>query len=140
VEANILADWRSRRASASYCTNSRHRNELARVREGNAFLARASPYGIASAPLKYPESATKTKGTEMFEQHLGRSVTIDQAATLLQVSRRTIYNRIRDGKLQTIRTIGGSQRVLVSSLEDNKRPSWTGIKFDSTPGDNSPES
>ena len=77
---------------------------------------------------------------EMFEQHLGRSVTIDQAATLLQVSRRTIYNRIRDGKLQTIRTIGGSQRVLVSSLEDNRRPSWTGIKFDSTPGDNPPES
>jgi excisionase family DNA binding protein len=76
----------------------------------------------------------------MFEQHLGRSVTIDQAATLLHVSRRTIYNRIRDGKLQTIRTIGGSQRVLVSSLEDNKRPAWTGIKFESTPGDNSPES
>lgn len=77
---------------------------------------------------------------KMFEQHLGRSVTIDQAATLLQVSRRTIYNRIRDGKLQTIRTIGGSQRVLVSSLEDNRRPSWTGIKFDSTPGDSSPDS
>jgi excisionase family DNA binding protein len=77
---------------------------------------------------------------EMFEQHLGRSVTIDQAATLLQVSRRTIYNRIREGKLQTIRTIGGSQRVLVSSLEDNRRPSWTGIKFDSTPGDSSPDS
>ena len=76
----------------------------------------------------------------MFEQHLGRSVTIDQAATLLHVSRRTIYNRIRDGKLQTIRTIGGSQRVLVSSLDDNKRPSWTGIKFESTPGDSSPHS
>ena len=77
---------------------------------------------------------------EMFEQHLGRSVTIDQAATLLRVSRRTIYNRIRDGKLHTIRTIGGSQRVLVSSLDDNKRPSWTGIKFDSTRDDSSPES
>lgn len=76
----------------------------------------------------------------MFEQHLGRSVTIDQAATLLHVSRRTIYNRIREGKLQTIRTIGGSQRVLVSSLDDNSRPSWTGIKFESTPGDSSPHS
>ena len=64
----------------------------------------------------------------MFEQHLGRSVTIDQAASLLHVSRRTIYNRIRDGKLQTIRTIGGSQRVLVTSLDDNRRSSWTGIK------------
>ena len=50
------------------------------------------------------------------EPRLGRSVSIDQAATLLNVSRRTIYNRIRDGRLQTIRTIGGSQRVLVESL------------------------
>jgi excisionase family DNA binding protein len=61
----------------------------------------------------------------MFEQQLGRSVTIDQAAALLHVSRRTIYNRIRDGKLQTIRTIGGSQRVLLSSLDQNRRPAWS---------------
>ena len=54
----------------------------------------------------------------MFEQQLGRSVTIDQAAELLQVSRRTIYNRIRDGRLQTIRTVGGSQRVLMDSVEE----------------------
>ena len=50
------------------------------------------------------------------EPKLGRSVSIDQAAQLLNVSRRTIYNRIREGRLQTIRTIGGSQRVLVESL------------------------
>ncbi len=50
------------------------------------------------------------------EPRLGRSVSIDQAAQLLNVSRRTIYNRIRDGRLQTIRTLGGSQRVLVESL------------------------
>jgi len=49
---------------------------------------------------------------------LGRSVSIDQAAQLLQVSRRTIYNRIRDGRLVTIRTIGGSQRVLLESLNE----------------------
>jgi len=60
----------------------------------------------------------------MFEQQLGRSVTIDQAADLLKVSRRTIYNRIRDGKLLTIRTIGGSQRVLLSSVEDSRRFGW----------------
>lgn len=52
------------------------------------------------------------------EPRLGRSVSIDQAAQLLNVSRRTIYNRIRDGRLQTIRTLGGSQRVLVESLHD----------------------
>jgi excisionase family DNA binding protein len=76
----------------------------------------------------------------MFEPHLGRSVTIDQAASLLHVSRRTIYNRIRDGKLQTIRTIGGSQRVLVSSLDENQKPSWTGIKIESSPDQNPHES
>jgi excisionase family DNA binding protein len=52
----------------------------------------------------------------VFEPRLGRSVTIDQAAALLGVSRRTIYNRIRDGRLRTIRTLGVSQRVLVQSL------------------------
>jgi excisionase family DNA binding protein len=52
----------------------------------------------------------------ILEPRLGRSVSIDQAAALLAVSRRTIYNRIREGRLQTIRTIGGSQRVLLESL------------------------
>ena len=50
------------------------------------------------------------------ELRLGRSVSIDKAAELLNVSRRTVYNRIRDGRLQTIRTLCGSQRVLVASL------------------------
>ena len=54
----------------------------------------------------------------VIEPRLGRSVSIDQAASMLNVSRRTIYNRIRDGRLQTIRTLGGSQRVLVESLHD----------------------
>ena len=49
---------------------------------------------------------------------LGRSVSIDQAAHLLSVSRRTVYNRIRERRLATIRTLGGSQRVLVESLYD----------------------
>jgi excisionase family DNA binding protein len=56
--------------------------------------------------------------SEVMEPRLGRSVSIDQAAQLLNVSRRTIYNRIREGRLHTIRTIGGSQRVLVESLHD----------------------
>ena len=49
---------------------------------------------------------------------LGRSVSIEQAAHLLSVSRRTVYNRIRERRLATIRTLGGSQRVLVESLYD----------------------
>ena len=46
-----------------------------------------------------------------------RSVFVEDAAQLLGVSRRTVYYRIRDGKLRTMRTAGGSQRVLVESIE-----------------------
>ena len=46
-----------------------------------------------------------------------RSLLILEAAGILGVSRRTIYYRIRDGRLQTIRTRCGSQRVLWSSIE-----------------------
>lgn len=46
-----------------------------------------------------------------------KTVSIDRAAEILQVSRRTIYNHIRRGYLQTVRTIGGqSQRVTLESL------------------------
>jgi excisionase family DNA binding protein len=58
--------------------------------------------------------ATDTKSE--FEPHIGRSVSLDHAAELLGVSRRTIYNRIRDNRLKTVRTVGGSQRVLIDSL------------------------
>ncbi len=61
---------------------------------------------------------SQTESALSSEPRLGRSVSIDQAAQLLNVSRRTIYNRIRDGRLHTIRTLGGSQRVLVESLYD----------------------
>ena len=47
-----------------------------------------------------------------------RSVLLDQAAALLGVSRRTVYYRIRDGRLRTIRTRCGSQRVLLDSVEE----------------------
>jgi len=46
-----------------------------------------------------------------------RSVFIPNAAELLGVSRRTVYYRIRAGTLQTVRTRGGSQRVLMESIE-----------------------
>ena len=53
-----------------------------------------------------------------FTPQVGRSVSIEQAAQLLGVSRRTVYYRIRDGRLRTIRTLGGSQRVLMDSVEE----------------------
>ena len=48
---------------------------------------------------------------------MDRTLFIDEAAALLGVSRRTVYYRIREGRLQTIKTRCGSQRVLLSSLE-----------------------
>jgi excisionase family DNA binding protein len=46
-----------------------------------------------------------------------KSVLVNQAADLLGVSRRTVYYRIRDGRLRTIK-MGVSQRVLVDSIEE----------------------
>jgi excisionase family DNA binding protein len=46
-----------------------------------------------------------------------RSLLVDDAAQLLGVSRRTVYYRIREGRLVTLRTRGGSQRVLIESIE-----------------------
>jgi excisionase family DNA binding protein len=59
-----------------------------------------------------------------FDHHLGRSVSIEQAAVLLGVCRRTIYSRINDGTLQTVRTLGTSQRVLVSSVDEYRKVVW----------------
>ena len=58
-----------------------------------------------------------TFGHPEFQPQVGRSVSIEQAAQLLGVSRRTVYYRIRDGRLRTIRTLGGSQRVLLDSVD-----------------------
>jgi excisionase family DNA binding protein len=55
--------------------------------------------------------------TENMRPPRERSVLILEAADVLGVSRRTVYYRIREGRLQTIRTRGGSQRVLWSSIE-----------------------
>jgi excisionase family DNA binding protein len=57
---------------------------------------------------------------EALAPRIGRSVSLDHAAEMLGVSRRTIYNRIRDGRLQTIRTLGGSQRVLIDSVQEDR--------------------
>ena len=46
-----------------------------------------------------------------------RSVLLIHAAELLGVSRRTVYYRIREGRLKTVRTRCGSQRVLMESIE-----------------------
>jgi excisionase family DNA binding protein len=69
-------------------------------------------------------SSTQAPEGSQPEPRIGRSVSLDDAATLLGVSRRTIYNRIRTGRLQTIRTPGGSQRVLLGSMQSTPAPEW----------------
>lgn len=64
------------------------------------------------------DAQTVTYSQSELQPQVGRSVSIEQAAHLLGVSRRTVYYRIRDGRLRTIRTLGGSQRVLVDSVEE----------------------
>ena len=76
-------------------------------------MAPCVPLSIAS---EEPEVTSRTEPNCFFEPRIGRSVSLDHAAELLGVSRRTIYNRIRENRLQTIRTAGGSQRVLVDSI------------------------
>ncbi len=51
-----------------------------------------------------------------FTQNQLRSVSIEQAGQILRVSRRTIYYWIREGRLQTVRTRLGSQRILMDSI------------------------
>ena len=55
-----------------------------------------------------------------------QTVSIDRAAELAQVSKRTIYNRIRDGRLQTVR-VGVSQRVTIESL--SRLPEWVIARY-----------
>jgi excisionase family DNA binding protein len=57
-----------------------------------------------------------------------RSVLVDHAAEILGVSRRTVYYRIGEGKLRTIRTRCGSQRVLVESIEALLREKMARVK------------
>ncbi len=72
---------------------------------------------------------------EPFEPRVGRSVSLGQAAELLQVSIRTVYYWIREGRLRTIRTLNGSQRVLVDSLGAARghAPSSSSIPSSSSP-------
>ena len=69
------------------------------------------------------ENTSEALSTPVHEPRIGRSVSLDHAAEMLGVSRRTIYNRIREGRLLTIRTLGGSQRVLLDSVQNDSRAS-----------------
>ena len=67
-----------------------------------------------------PSASSASSPSNGLAPRIGRSVSLDHAAQILGVSRRTIYNRIREGRLPTIRTLGGSQRVLLDSVLDTR--------------------
>ena len=58
-----------------------------------------------------------TPSEQVSGPRIGKSVSIDRAAELLGCSRRTVYNLISGGWLETVRTLGRSQRVTVESLD-----------------------
>ena len=62
-----------------------------------------------------------------------KSVFVEDAAQLLGISRRTVYYRIREGRLRTVRTPGGSQRVLLESIEAMLREGTGPLSAASTP-------
>ena len=80
-----------------------------------------NPHTACGTPRAFIDCQMESTNTEVnrgFETRIGRSVSLDNAAAMLGVSRRTIYNRIREGRLQTVRTLGGSQRVLIESVDE----------------------
>jgi excisionase family DNA binding protein len=56
-----------------------------------------------------------------------KTVSIANAGQLVGVSRRTIYNWIAGGKVQYVRTAGGSIRIFADTLwrePDESEPAW----------------
>lgn len=53
-----------------------------------------------------------------------RTINIQQACNLMQVSRRTVYNWMDAGKVQFVRTPSGARRIIEATLwrEGNVRP------------------
>lgn len=54
---------------------------------------------------------------QFLDEFTVRTLSLDQARETLGVSRRTLYYWIKQGRLQTLRTSMGSQRVLVHAVK-----------------------
>jgi excisionase family DNA binding protein len=78
----------------------------------------ASPLPLQSAGGFRVEQVHQAGIERAEHERAGRSVFIEQAMRMLGVSKRTVYYRIREGRLRTIRVRGGSQRVLIQSIRD----------------------
>src|ERR1700694_3655 len=88
---------------------------------GGSMAGSESTLERSSEQFHQPQQSEPSQPCQQsFVPRIGRSISLDHAAELLGVSRRTIYNRIREGRLQTIRTLGGAQRVLLDSITDTR--------------------
>jgi excisionase family DNA binding protein len=56
-----------------------------------------------------------------------KTVSIPRACELVGVSRRTIYNWIAGGKVQYVRTAGGSVRIFADTLWREPEPASEGV-------------
>src|ERR1051325_9363067 len=76
---------------------------------------RSRKYAIDTIPI--PESTyyryTLTGGKGQVER---KTISIMKACELVGVSRRTIYNWLSSGKIEYVRTAGGSVRIFVDTL------------------------
>jgi excisionase family DNA binding protein len=99
-------------------------DQLFSQQQVETFTPEREPAGTGRALIERHRQAMPTpRHVELdgpFEPRIGRSVSIDEAARLLGVTRRTIYARIRSGRLQTVRTLGASRRVVLESLNAQK--------------------
>ena len=81
---------------------------------------------VASPPITLFE-----RGVDIPEQHImmieRKTISIMKACELVGVSRRTIYNWIASGKVEYVRTAGGSVRIFVDTLwrEPGRTPELT---------------
>ena len=62
-----------------------------------------------------------------------KTLSIAKACELVGVSRRTIYNWIAGGKVEYVRTAGGSVRIFVDTLWRDPRAGATGATRSDTP-------
>ena len=65
---------------------------------------------LQNQTVEQPDKA----GPALESMDSARTLLIDEAARVMGVSRRTVYYRIRDGRLRTIRTRCGLQRIVVA--------------------------
>jgi excisionase family DNA binding protein len=63
------------------------------------------------------DASNQASQTLIPSQFAARSLSMAQAREALGVSRRTLYYWIKRGRLQTVRTSMGSQRVLLASVK-----------------------